>query len=128
MKDRENLDQDTVDSFGVEWQSFDQVDVPEEEIRKIYNDYFAIFPWESIDSASIGFDMGCGSGRWAKLVAPKVGVLHCIDPSEAIFVAQRNLSAHKNVYFHHASVDSEVLESNSQLAHGLARTPALRRH
>ena len=35
MKDRENLDQDTVDSFGAEWQSFDQVDVPEEEIRTI---------------------------------------------------------------------------------------------
>ncbi len=30
-----------------------------------------------------GFDMGCGSGRWARLVAPRVGTLNCIDPAEA---------------------------------------------
>ena len=30
---------------------------------------------------SIGFDMGCGSGRWAKLIANKVKLLNCIDPS-----------------------------------------------
>ena len=37
-----------------------------------------------------GFDMGCGTGRWAKFVAPKVGKLHCIDPSNAIVVAKKN--------------------------------------
>lgn len=29
----------------------------------------------------IGFDLGCGSGRWAFFVAPKVAKLHCIDRS-----------------------------------------------
>ena len=33
--------------------------------------------------------MGCGSGRWASLVAPRVGHLNCIDPSSAIDVAKR---------------------------------------
>ncbi len=36
--------------------------------------------------------MGCGSGRWARWVAPKVGRLHCIDPSIAIDVARKNLA------------------------------------
>jgi Leucine-rich repeat (LRR) protein len=35
--------------------------------------------------------MGCGSGRWAKFVAPKVGLLNCIDPSIAIKLHKKNL-------------------------------------
>ena len=35
--------------------------------------------------------MGCGSGRWAQFVAPRVKQLICIDPSEAINVAKKNL-------------------------------------
>ena len=41
-------------------------------------------------------DLGCGTGRWAKLVAPKVGKLHCIDPSSALDVARSNLSQFNN--------------------------------
>ena len=33
--------------------------------------------------------MGCGSGRWAQFVAPRVKKLFCIDPSEAINVAKK---------------------------------------
>ena len=37
--------------------------------------------------------MGCGSGRWAKFVAPRVGFLNCIDPSDnALEQAKINLS------------------------------------
>ena len=35
--------------------------------------------------------MGCGTGRWAEFVAPKVKKLHCIDPSDAIKVAEKKL-------------------------------------
>ena len=26
--------------------------------------------------------MGCGSGRWGQIIAPKVKVLNCIEPSK----------------------------------------------
>ena len=53
--------------------------------------------------------MGCGSGRWAKLLAPRIGHLHCIDPSAALDIARRNLAGLKNVSFHSASVDAVPL-------------------
>jgi SAM-dependent methyltransferase len=77
------------------------------------NAYFAIFPWSSLSSSSVGFDMGCGSGRWAKLVAPRVQQLHCIDPSDAIDVARANLQGVSNVEFHRRSVDSTGLSPAS---------------
>ena len=33
--------------------------------------------------------MGCGSGRWAKLISPKVKLLNCIEPSNAIEIAKK---------------------------------------
>ena len=58
--------------------------------------------------------MGCGSGRWARIVAPRVGRLHCIDPSKAIEVAERILGNFDNVVFHKNSVDSCSLQPASQ--------------
>lgn len=59
--------------------------------------------------------MGCGSGRWARRVAPKVGRLHCIDPSsDAIDVAKASLVGHDNIVFHRASVDQPCLRPGSQ--------------
>ncbi|HEY7534175.1 MAG TPA: class I SAM-dependent methyltransferase, partial [Nitrospiraceae bacterium] len=76
--------------------------------------YFSIFPWGLISSTSNGFDLGCGSGRWASLVAPRVGRLHCIDASKsAIGVARRNLSKFPNCEFHVASVDQLPIEHAS---------------
>ena len=61
-----------INSFGEEWNKFDQSSLKLKELNKIFYDYFKIFPWGSINKNSVGFDMGCGSGRWAKIVAPKV--------------------------------------------------------
>ncbi len=58
--------------------------------------------------------MGCGTGRWARFVAPRVAHLHCIDPSAALGVAERLLADQVNVTFHTASVDDEILPANSQ--------------
>ena len=61
-----------------------------------FDSYFHIFPFDDLAAAE-GFDMGCGSGRWAKFVAPKVGFLNCIDPSdEALEQAKLNLESAKN--------------------------------
>lgn len=111
---KNNLDDATVDSFGDEWSRFDQTGLSEQEASKIFDDYFAIFPWSSLGSEATGFDMGCGSGRWARLVAPRVGHLHCIDPSSALETARKALSNEPNVSFHSASVDKCALPADSQ--------------
>ena len=111
---KNNLDDATVDSFGDEWSRFDQTALSEQEASKIFDEYFAIFPWASLGADASGFDMGCGSGRWARLVAPKVGHLHCIDPSSALDTARKALSNATNVSFHNASVDQSALPDGSQ--------------
>jgi SAM-dependent methyltransferase len=109
-----NLDPKTVKSFGDEWSRFDQSDLQPEEAQRIFDEYFAVFPWDKLSKNSSGFDMGCGSGRWAKLMAPRVGHLHCIDPSSALEVAKLALSSAINVSFHRASVDEQSLPPCSQ--------------
>ncbi len=110
----DNLDQKTVASFGDEWSRFDQSGMSDDEARKVFEEYFAVFPWEALPTDAAGFDMGCGSGRWARLVAPRVRCLHCIDPSAAIEIARVNLSEYPNVALHQASVDASGLAVGSQ--------------
>jgi len=109
-----NLDPLTVASFGDEWQRFDQQGMAPGEAERVFGDYFAIFPWEQLPPNAEGFDMGCGSGRWARFVAPRVGRLHCIDPSSALAVARSTLADQPNVQFHQASVAASGLPPNSQ--------------
>ncbi len=102
----ENVDKQVVAGFGDEWSRFDQSALDEAELRRMFDNYFNIFPWDDIPRDAVGFDLGCGSGRWAKLVAPRVGTLHLIDPSDAIEVAKKNLQGETNCVFHRAGVDS----------------------
>jgi ubiquinone/menaquinone biosynthesis C-methylase UbiE len=110
---KNNLHTATVEGFGDEWERFDQSALPPAEHQRIFNEYFAIFPWHALPNDAEGFDLGCGSGRWAKLAAPRVGKLHCIDPSSALEVAKRNLQKNPNCTFHLASVDAIPLNDNS---------------
>ena len=111
---RHNLDRPTVDDFGREWQRFDQRSVSSAEVRRRFGEYFALFPWDSLRSNAVGFDAGCGSGRWAALVAPRVGRLHCIDASaDALSVAQKSLSGLSNVEFHAAPLEAMPLPDDS---------------
>ena len=102
-----NLDVDTIAGFGDEWQRFTQALLGTAEKEKIFHDYFHLFPWNLLpDHGGIGIDVGCGSGRWATVVAPRVGTLHCVDASaKALDVARTNLSAFNNIQMHFASVD-----------------------
>lgn len=110
-----NIDQTTVDSFGEEWAHFDQSELVGAEWEEIFDTYFRIFPFDNLPAAAEGFDMGCGSGRWARGVAPKVGHLNCIDPAKsALAVAKKNLSGIDNVTFHNAGVDDAPISLASQ--------------
>jgi len=110
-----NIDKNTVDSFGDEWSRFDQEALNGAEHAFLFDTYFNIFPWDELPDAAEGFDMGCGSGRWAMLVAPKVGSINCIDPSyEALEVARRRLAHLPNATFLNAGVSDVPLSLSSQ--------------
>ena len=110
-----NIDDRTVAGFGQEWAAYDQQSLDPAEWKRLFESYFSIFPLNKLADGAEGFDLGCGSGRWAKGVAPRVGKLHCIDPSaEALSVARRALIDQDNVDFHLAGADSIPLEGASQ--------------
>lgn len=109
-----NIDAKTVASFGDEWTRMNQEHLDAKEKQAIFNDYFGIFPFQELPSDAIGFDMGCGSGRWATLVAPKVNQLYCIDASlEALSVSKVNLQHFSNIQYVNASVDQVSQYSKS---------------
>lgn len=102
-----NIDPDVAEGFGHEWSIFRQgaAELTPAERARIFANYFGIFPWDRLPAGSVGADIGCGSGRWSLLVAPRVGHLHLIDASaEALAVACANLKGADNVSFHLASV------------------------
>ena len=110
-----NVDERTVADFGREWTAFDQTALDPEEHRSLFEAYFALFPFDALPPDPEGFDLGCGSGRWAALVAPRVGKIHCIDPAaEALAVCRRRLADRGNVDFHLAGADSIPLPDGSQ--------------
>ncbi len=110
----ENIDKQVVEGFGDEWSRFDQSALTPDELERMFDNYFNIFPWGKLPDDATGFDLGCGSGRWAKMVAPRVGKLHLIDPSaEALAVARRNLKDAANCQFHLAGVEQIPLAEDS---------------
>ena len=108
-----NQDKNTVDGFGDEWSRFDQSDLPQAEQQLLFDEYFSVFPWKDISKESTGFDLGCGTGRWARSVAPKVKKLICIDPSSALDIAKKNLSNFDNCVFDSATVDEMPMQDNT---------------
>jgi len=115
LKVEKNADDVTIESFNSEWVHFDQSALSEEEHEKLYLAYFEIFPFNELPEDAEGFDMGCGTGRWARRVAPRVGKLNCIDPAlGALDVARKNLSSTNNVNFINAGVSDNALPRQSQ--------------
>ena len=64
-----------------------------------------------LNKDAIGFDAGCGSGRWANLIAPKVKNLYCIEPcKKAIKVAKQNLIKYENCVFECATINTSTIK------------------
>ena len=101
--------------FGIEWSIFDHQKISKEELRKIWDDYFYIFPWTILPpDGGVGVDIGCGSGRWAQFVAPRVKKLYLLDPSsKAIDVAKRNLRLVENTHFINLGVEELPFDDES---------------
>jgi len=96
----ENLDRRTVESFGREWARFRYGGETGRNVGALYATYFGWLAEDLLSADFTGADFGCGSGRWATLVAPQVRELWCIDASsEALDVARGNLSPLGNCRF-----------------------------
>ena len=116
-----NVDRATARGFGDEWSRFDQSDLAEGDHRRIFDEYFSIFPSEALNPDAVGADFGVGSGRWAMVVAPMVGHLICLDASEeALAVAKRNLVGQTNCSFQHRTVnDADIARRSLDFAYSL---------
>jgi SAM-dependent methyltransferase len=111
---KKNIDKKVVDDFGKEWKAFNHHEIDNESLRSAFESYFHIFPFDKLKDAE-GFDMGCGSGRWAQFVCSKVGFLNCIDPSKkALDQAKLNMKDFTNCSLECAGVDDNSLKDGSQ--------------
>lgn len=106
----ENIDKETVQSFGEEWKAFHAFDTS--EIGKIGDTYFDIVTPDMLGPDKTAADFGCGTGRWTLYMQSKVGAVAAIDPSEAIFVAGELLKDAPNVQLYKASIDSLPFSDN----------------
>ena len=98
----------------ISWARFDQTTLSPVELQDIFESYFHIFPWHCLPHDAVGFDMGCGSGRWANHVAPKVHRLYCFDAAQAaVRVAKKALRHHRNCDVALASIDHIPLPDES---------------
>lgn len=116
-----NVHEATVAGFGDEWSRFTQDGMTEADLDEAFELYFRIFPWDRLPPGAVGCDFGCGSGRWAARVAPRVGHLTMLDASaEALAVAEHKLAGAANVDAVHASVsESPFTDASLDFAYSL---------
>jgi|TARA_B100000767_G_scaffold162202_1_gene152245 SAM-dependent methyltransferase len=114
MSKKNNIDEKVVRDFGLEWKAFNHQDIDDDLLKSAFDSYFNFFPFSTLKDAE-GFDMGCGSGRWAQFVSPHVRFLNCIDPSQAALdQATLNMKNALNCSLECAGVDNNSLKDASQ--------------
>src|SRR5215212_3563432 len=87
--DGKNIDKKVVYEFGEEWLKFNDFD--EKNINLAAEQYFDIIDETIVNKGSYVLDIGCGTGRWTKFLSSKAGFIEAVDPSNAIFAADKLL-------------------------------------
>jgi 2-polyprenyl-3-methyl-5-hydroxy-6-metoxy-1,4-benzoquinol methylase len=99
-----NVDAAVIASFGEEWLKFSNFN--EADINQFGDEYFDIADAAILNKDAYVLDMGCGSGRFSRYLSGKVGFIEMLDPSEAIWAAEKLLCGIDNVRMINASADS----------------------
>lgn len=99
-----NIDEKVVSDFGEEWLKFN--DFNNDRIRTSAEEYFDIIDRTIINENTYALDIGCGTGRWTKYLSDKAGFIEAVDPSNAIFAADKLLKNIKNVRLTKASIET----------------------
>jgi SAM-dependent methyltransferase len=85
--------QRTMESFGYEWNAFDEVRDEDEQFAEIY---FRDLDLEGL-RGRVGLDAGCGKGRFTRILARYLDAEVALDGSSAVEAAARNLNGLANV-------------------------------
>ena len=97
-----NIDKKVVDEFGEEWLKFHAFD--DEIIQTGGDEYFDIINSDIVNKQTYVLDIGCGTGRWTKYLSSKAGFIEAVDPSNAIFAADKLLKGIDNIRLTQASI------------------------
>lgn len=106
-----NIDKEVVRSFGEEWEKFKKF--KDADLERTAAMYFDILTGKHLNSDTYAMDMGCGTGRWTKMIADKVKFVEAVDPSSSIFVAEHLLKETPNVRLTQASSDTLPFEDET---------------
>ncbi|MEO8765780.1 MAG: class I SAM-dependent methyltransferase [Ginsengibacter sp.] len=102
--DGKNIDKRVVGEFGEEWLKFNVFS--DKLINAAAEEYFDIVDDSMVNKETYALDIGCGTGRWTKFLSAKAGFIEAVDPSDAIFAADKLLRDVPNVRLTKASVDT----------------------
>jgi 2-polyprenyl-3-methyl-5-hydroxy-6-metoxy-1,4-benzoquinol methylase len=106
-----NIDMSVVESFGEEWNKFHAFE--DQDITDLSLTYFDIIDDSIINKNSVMLDAGCGSGRFSRYLANRVGFVEAMDPSDAIFAADNVLQGIDNVRVTKGSIGNIPFADNS---------------
>ena len=106
----ENIDTETVESFGEEWSDFNNF--KDEEILGLGEEYFDIVDDNMVNKNTIMADFGCGSGRFSKYWQRKVKTIYAIDPSIAVLSADNLIGEDESIEIVKASISNLPFEDN----------------
>ena len=87
-------------TFGEEWQEFPEI---LQEHEREFHGYFDVVNLDNLADKRL-CDLGCGNGRWAKLLKHRAKEIVLVDFSEAVFVARKNLAEAENAFFFMADI------------------------
>jgi ubiquinone/menaquinone biosynthesis C-methylase UbiE len=102
--DGKNIDKKVVDEFGEEWLKFN--DFTDKNIKAAAEEYFDIVTDDIVNKQTYALDIGCGTGRWSRYLSTKAGFIEAVDPSNAIFAADKLLGNIENIRLTKASVET----------------------
>jgi SAM-dependent methyltransferase len=94
------IQQRTSERFGKEWETFDRLI---DDFEEVFEQYFDLVDLDGLSGKTV-MDAGCGMGRWAFYMAPKVRRIVAFDLSSSVEMAYRNCFDRGNVEIIQADV------------------------